>query len=71
MFSIAQASSLAKDGVDITFLYSSKTKDDILCEYELNELVSLNPKHFHFHQTLTRHNNAKHGRWDGLIGRVT
>jgi ferredoxin-NADP reductase len=30
MYAIAQASSLAKDGSDITFLYSNKTKDDIL-----------------------------------------
>ena len=32
VLSIAQASSLAKDGIEITFLISNKTKDDILCQ---------------------------------------
>ena len=31
LYSAALASSLAKDGVKIKFLFSNKTKDDILC----------------------------------------
>jgi len=31
MYAIAQASCLADDGVDITFLFANKTKDDIFC----------------------------------------
>ncbi len=32
MLSIAQASLLADDGLEINFVYSNKTKDDILCK---------------------------------------
>jgi NAD(P)H-flavin reductase len=32
MYAIALASSLAKDDVEISFLFSNKTKDDILCK---------------------------------------
>lgn len=38
LFSIAQSSCLAKDGLIINMLYSSKTKDDILIIDQLNEL---------------------------------
>ena len=71
MLSIAQASSLAKDGLQIFFLYSNKTKDDILCEKELNELVAMNPDNFKLVHTLTRHDPAKHGEWSGKTGRVS
>ena len=68
MYSIAQASSLAKDGAEITFMFSNKTKNDIFCEKELNELGAMNDKFKHFH-TLTRHNAEAHGEWSGLTGR--
>lgn len=71
MYSIALASSLAKDGLKIFFMYSNKTKDDILCETELNELVAMNPDNFKLVHTLTRHDPAKHGEWSGKTGRVT
>jgi len=32
MYAIALASSLAQDGLEISFLFSNKTKDDILCK---------------------------------------
>ena len=32
MYSIALASSLAKDGVQIKFLFSNRNKEDIFCE---------------------------------------
>jgi hypothetical protein len=32
MFSIALASSLAKDGLDVKLIFSNKTKNDILIE---------------------------------------
>lgn len=71
LLSIAQASTFAKDGLDIILLYSNKTKDDILCQEELDELTAANPEHFKVYHTLTRHDEAKHGKWDGLTGRVS
>ena len=32
LYSIALASSLASDGLEITMIYSNKTKDDIMCK---------------------------------------
>lgn len=68
MYAVALASSLAKDGVEITFLYSNKTKDDILCKKEMDELAAMNPKCKIIH-TLTRH-KEEHGEWTGELGRV-
>ena len=72
MFSIAQSIVLSKDNVQVTLIFSNKTKDDILCEKEIADLLTKctggNFKVFH---TLTRHDEAKHGKWDGLTGRIT
>jgi ferredoxin-NADP reductase len=38
MLSIAQASCLAEDGLNIKFVYSNKTKNDIMCSDILDEL---------------------------------
>lgn len=38
MYAIAAASSFAKDGLEIHFLFSNKTKGDILCKPELDAL---------------------------------
>jgi len=65
MYSIALASSLAQDGIDITFLNSNKTKSDILIKSELDELDAMNPNLRMFH-TLTRHDSERDGEWDGL-----
>jgi NAD(P)H-flavin reductase len=70
MYSIALASSLAKDGVEIWFLFSNKTQDDILIKEELDKLAAMNDK-FHLFYTLTRHDERKHNDWNGLKGRVT
>lgn len=70
MYSVALASSLANDGVEIWFLFSNKTKGDILIEKELDKLKQMNPN-FHLFHTLTRHDESKHGKWDGLTGRVS
>ena len=68
MYSIAQASALANDGVKVTFLYTNKSKNDILCRDQLDQLAKHeNVKVFH---TLTRHQEAD-GEWDGLTGRVS
>ena len=68
MYAIAQASAYAKDGVEVTLLFTNKTKDDILCKAQLDELAKYdNVKVFH---TLTRH-KEEHGAWDGLQGRVS
>lgn len=69
--SIAFASLRAKDGLDITMLYTNKTKDDILCKGELDYLDSNFNTHFTLFYTLTRH-DASNGPWDGfncLLGR--
>jgi cytochrome-b5 reductase len=68
MYAVALASSLAKDGVEITFLFSNKTKDDILCKKEMDELAAMNPK-CKVVYTLTRH-KEEHGAWDGEVGRI-
>lgn len=70
MFSIAQASSLAKDGCEIKLLFSNKTKNDILIGEQLEELQKINESHLKVFHTLTRH-NEKDGSWDGLQGRVS
>lgn len=68
-FSIAQASVLAKDGVQVTLIYSNKTKDDILIEKEIAELAKVG-ENFKVFFTLTRHDPEKHGEWNGLVGRI-
>lgn len=70
MYAIALASSLAKDGLEIWFLFSNKTKDDILCKKQLDELAASNPN-FHLFYTLTRHDAAKDGENPHLSGRVS
>ena len=70
MYAIAQASVLARDGLDITLLYSNKTKGDILLRAELSELAESSDD-FKLHHTLTRHDEGRDGEWLGLTGRVT
>ena len=41
-----------------------------MIEDELNELAKKEPK-FKLYHTLTRHDEAKHGKWEGLVGRVS
>mmetsp|Transcript_11042 Transcript_11042/g.16772 ORF Transcript_11042/g.16772 Transcript_11042/m.16772 type:complete len:117 (-) Transcript_11042:38-388(-) len=69
MFSIAQAASLAKEDLEVTMIFSNKTKDDILIKDYIDEIEKANP-HFKCHHTLTRHDAEKHGEWTGLTGRV-
>ena len=38
VLSIALAATLVQDGVELIFLISNKTKDDILCQDQLNEM---------------------------------
>lgn len=68
MLSLGQASVLAKDGVQVNLIFSNKTKDDIFCDDELFQL-SQNPN-FKYYHTLTRHDVSKHGKWEGLTGRI-
>ena len=70
LYAVALASSLANDGVEIWFLFSNKTKSDILIKDKLDKLAQIN-KNFHLLYTLTRHDEAKHGKWDGETGRVS
>ena len=53
IFSIAQASTLSQDGLEIWLLYSNKTKKDILLKDQLDELAAKNPL-LKLHYTLTR-----------------
>jgi NAD(P)H-flavin reductase len=36
----------------------------------LKEIQEVNPRNFRYYDTLTRHDESKHGEWDGLTGRV-
>lgn len=65
-----QASTLAQDDLDITFIYSNKTKDDILIKDEIDKVAAMNNNLKVFH-TLTRHDDVKHGEWKGLKGRIS
>lgn len=69
MLSIAQAIVLSKDNVEVTLIFSNKTKDDILCEAQINDLLTKGGNFKVFH-SLTRHNEAKDGKWEGLTGRI-
>ena len=55
MFSIALASTRANDGLEIVFLCSNKTKNDMLLADQLENLCRINQNLKVFH-TLTRHN---------------
>ena len=50
-------------------IITNKTKDDILIKKELDWLEAWN-SNLKVIYTLTRHSEEKHGRWDGLQGRV-
>jgi len=63
-------STLCGDGLNIHFIYSNKTIDDILVKNELAELENTN-SHFKLYHTITRHNSETHGNWEGLSGRVS
>ena len=69
-FSIAQASLLGNDGLQIRLLYVNKTKGDILIKKEIDELAAKYPNNFKVFYSLTRH-TAEDGPWDGLNGRVS
>ena len=65
-YSIAAASLLANDGIDIKLVFSNKTKEDILCDSQLQGLKDINPVKFDYFHTLTDHNAEQDGSWDGL-----
>ena len=71
LFAVAQASSWAQDGLESRLLFSNKTKSDILCKDNIDELALKFPNSFSAFHTLTRHNDEEHGEWDGLRGRIT
>ena len=70
LLSIAQASILSCDGVEIVIIYSNKTKNDILCKPELDALC-IRSKYIKIHYTLTRHSPLVHGNRAGLVGRIS
>jgi len=55
----------------MTMIFSNKTKDDILAQSELEHLAKINPENFKLYHTLTRHDDALHGEWTGLRGRIS
>ena len=67
LLSVATASILGKDGLEITMLYSNKTEDDILCKSQIEALQKEGQDKFKAHHTLTRN---KDENWKGLTGRV-
>ncbi len=52
-------------------IFSNKTSDDILVREQLDKFSEINPHHFKLYHTLTRHDDAKHGEFRGLKGRVS
>jgi NAD(P)H-flavin reductase len=54
----------------MVFIYSNKTKDDILLHEDLTEFQRTHGEYISIHHTLTRHNDA-HGDWQGIKGRIT
>jgi NAD(P)H-flavin reductase len=70
LYAIALASTLIRDKMDITLLFSNKTKEDLFLENELNDLLKMN-KYLKIFYTLTRHDSNKHGHWQGLQGRIS
>ena len=68
-YSIALASIMAQDGLNIKLLFTNKSKSDIICQNELENLRKINPEKFELFYTLTRHNEETDGEWDGLVGR--
>ena len=71
MYAIAYASLHANEGIDFTFLYSNKTKNDVFLQKELDELATKFPNQFKLFYTLTRHNEERDGKWEGLTGRMS
>ena len=71
MFSVAQSSLLGKDGTKLSLLYSNKTKQDILLGDILSLWADLYPKNFQVQHTLTEHDEAVHGAWNGFTGMIT
>ena len=70
LYSIAQASVLAKDGLEITIVCSNKTPDDILLKAELDALIHHGQGNLKVYYTLTRHEEKIHGKRDGLFGKI-
>lgn len=66
--SMMAAAVASKDNLDINFLYSNKTKSDILCQDLIDKYKGDRCK---INYTLTRHNDEKDGEWTGLRGRIT
>lgn len=55
----------------MVLLYSNKTKSDILTKDDLDNFNRINGSHFKIHHTLTRHQDASDGEWEGLKGRIS
>jgi NAD(P)H-flavin reductase len=68
MLSVAMAA--LKNGLQVTLLFSNKTKDDLICKSIIDEIKANNPLNFQVYFTLTRHQPDQHGDWDGLQGRI-
>ena len=71
MYSIALASLLGRENLEIKLLYSNKTKNDILLKSELDNLAKTYPDRFQVFYTLTRHNANIDGYWPDRTGRVS
>lgn len=65
--SIMAAAVKSNDDVSINFLYTNKTKNDILCKDLVDSYAGPRVKITH---TLTRHDDKRDGEWTGLRGRV-
>lgn len=65
--SVAQASILAGEGIEVKLINSNKTQEDILCGQELIDLAAKDSTNFKFANTVTRVENPQNGLLKGRI----
>ncbi len=65
-----QSAVLAKDSLNMVFVYSNKTKGDILLHEDLSEFQRNHGDYIAVHHTLTRHTDTD-GEWQEIKGRIT
>lgn len=69
LYAMALASTLAKDNLEIHFMFSNKEKVDIIMKDDLEKLAGANPN-FHLHYTLTRQKEDWGEAENEHIGRI-
>lgn len=71
IISLATSVVMSGDDMDLTLIFSNKTKRDIFCVDELNSIKSMNPDRFRIYYHLSEHNTKTMGHFDGLTGKMS